>query len=309
MRAEFADELCSLARDDETIVLLTGDLGFAVLEPFANEHADRFFNVGVAEQNMLGIAAGLAEAGYRPFAYSIATFASMRGYEFLRNGALLHELPVRVVGVGAGMDYGHNGVTHYALEDVAIMRVQPSMTIVAPADADQARAALRNTRELDGPVYFRLCKSTSRIPELDGRFRLGRLETIGSGEDVALIALGEMATTALRSSELLREVGIESTVGLVTSLNPSPEEDLAELLGHIPMAVSIESHYVAGGLGSLVAEVIAENGLATRLIRRGVTEMPRGMTGSPGYLYEQCGLSAEAVANAVSLALSLATKP
>src|ERR1700761_7477555 len=102
MRAEFADELCTLARDDETVVLLTGDLGFAVLEPFAHEHADRFFNVGVAEQNMLGIAAGMAESGYRPFVYSIATFASMRGYEFLRNGAVLHELPVRLVGVGAG---------------------------------------------------------------------------------------------------------------------------------------------------------------------------------------------------------------
>src|SRR5437764_15247713 len=105
MRTEFADELCSLAREDESIILLTGDLGFAVLEPFAEEHPDRFFNVGVAEQNMLGLAAGLADAGYRPFAYSIATFASMRGYEFLRNGALLHELPVRVVGMGAGLAY------------------------------------------------------------------------------------------------------------------------------------------------------------------------------------------------------------
>jgi transketolase len=251
----------------------------------------------------------MAESGYRPFVYSIATFASMRGYEFLRNGAVLHELPVRLVGVGAGMDYGHNGVTHYALEDVAIMRVQPSMTIVAPADADQARTALQSTHDLAGPVYFRLCKSTSRIPELDGKFRLGRLETLGSGEDVALIALGEMAATALRSSELLRELGIESTVALVTSLNPSPEEDLAELLGRIPLAVSIESHYVAGGVGSLVAEVIAEHGLATRLIRRGVREMPRGVTGSPAYLYERYGLSAGAVADAASLALSLATKP
>lgn len=310
MRAEFADELRHLAAEDESIALLTGDLGFAVLEPFAHEHPERFFNVGVAEQNMLGIAAGMAEAGYRPFAYSIATFASMRGYEFLRNGAILHELPVRLVGMGGGMDYGHNGVTHYALEDVAIMRVQPSMTIVAPADADQARAALRQAHDLvDGPVYFRLCKTGSAVPGLEGRFRLGRLEQLGSGEDVALIALGEMAATAVRSGELLREQGIESTVAVISSLNPSPNGDLAELLSRVSLAMTIESHYINGGIGSLVAEVIAEHGLGARLIRRGVREMPRGVTGTPAYLYERCGLNAEAIAHAASGALDVVAKP
>ena len=151
MRREFADELVRLARGDSRIMLLTADLGYAVLEPFAEEFPDRFFNVGVAEQNMIGLATGLAEAGLRPYAYSIATFASMRPYEFFRNGPVLHELPVRLIGMGGGLDYGHNGMTHYALEDVALMRVQPSVTIVAPADAEQARAALRATAELNDP--------------------------------------------------------------------------------------------------------------------------------------------------------------
>ncbi|MGH3628799.1 MAG: transketolase family protein [Sciscionella sp.] len=309
MRAEFADELRLLAHDDQSVVLLTGDLGFAVLESFASDHPDRFFNVGVAEQNMLGIAAGMAEAGYRPFVYSIATFASMRGYEFLRNGAALHQLPVRVVGMGGGLDYGHNGVTHYALEDVALMRVQPSVTVVAPADADQARAAVRITRDLDGPVYFRLCKTASAIPGLDGRFRLWRLEQFGSGDDVALIGLGEMAATAATAGDLLRERGIDSTVAVLSSLNPSPVADLAELLGRVSLAVTIESHYLNGAIGSLVAEVIAEEGLEARLIRRGVAEMPRGETGSPAYLYERNGLSAVAVADVVSTALELAARP
>src|SRR6266516_2483950 len=122
MRGAFTKAVTELAQRDPRIVLLTGDLGYMALEPFADAFPDRFFNVGVAEQNMIGLATGLAEAGFIPFAYSIATFATMRPYEFLRDGPILHELPVRLVGVGGGLDYGHNGVTHYALEDVALMR-------------------------------------------------------------------------------------------------------------------------------------------------------------------------------------------
>ncbi len=125
MRATFVRTLMELAEEDERIVLLTGDLGFTVVEPFAERFPGRFFNVGVAEQNMLGVATGLAEAGYVPFAYSIATFATLRSYEFVRNGPVLHRLPVRVVGVGGGLEYGMNGLTHYALEDIALMRAQP----------------------------------------------------------------------------------------------------------------------------------------------------------------------------------------
>lgn len=308
MRAEFAAELVALARKDPRIVLLTGDLGFAVLEPFAEEFPERFYNVGVAEQNMLGLATGLADAGYLPYAYSIATFASMRPYEFLRNGAALHELPVRLVGMGAGLDYGHNGVTHYALEDVALMRVQPGVCTVAPADADQARASLRATTELRGPVYFRLCKQGSPVPGLDGRFELGRLAAIGDGTDVALVALGNMASVAVRAADELAQRGIAAVVAVVSSFNPSPRQELADLLRAVPLALSVEAHYVNGGLGSLVAEVIAEHGLSCRLVRHGITEMPRGMTGSSEYLYERCGLSATQIAGSATAALDLAQR-
>lgn len=305
MRAEFADELVKMAREDPRVVLLTGDLGFAVLEPFAEEFPDRFFNVGVAEQNMVGVATGLADAGYIPFAYSIATFASMRPYEFLRNGAALHELPVRLVGMGAGLDYGHNGVTHYALEDVGIMRVQPSVSVVAPADADQARVALRATAEHRGPVYFRLCKAGTPVPGLDGRFELGRAELIGDGDDLAIVALGNMARTAVEAAEELADAGVAATVAVVSSFNPSPESDLADLLGRVPLALTVEAHYLTGGVGSFVAEVIAEHGLNCQLIRRGVATMPRGLTGSPDYLYEQVGLSASQLARVATETLTL----
>jgi transketolase len=305
MRAEFAAELVAIAREDPRVVLLTGDLGFAVLEPFAQEFPERFFNVGVAEQNMLGLATGLADAGFLPFAYSIATFASMRPYEFLRNGAALHRLPVRLVGMGAGLDYGHNGVTHYALEDVALMRVQPDVITVAPADAEQARAALRATLEHPGPVYYRLCKEGSPVPGLDGRFELGHAQLLGDGKDLALVALGNMARTAIRTADELARDGIAASIAVVSSFNPSPTGDLVELLSEVPLALTIEAHYLNGGLGSFVAEVIAEHGLDCRLVRRGITDMPRGITGSPDYLYRQVGLSHEQLARAAAETLDL----
>jgi transketolase len=308
VRKEFAETLVELAGLDDRIALLTGDLGFTVLEPFAERFPTRFLNVGVAEQNLLGLATGLAEAGYRPYAYSIATFASMRPYEFLRNGAALHRLPVRVVGVGSGFDYGPNGATHYALEDVGLMRLQPEVTVVAPADAEQARAAVRATATLDRPLYLRLGKDSTVLPGLDGRFELGRAALIGNGEDVAIVTLGSAALEAARAGELLAERQVDTTLAVVSSLNPSPEDDLAELLARVPLALTVEAHYRTGGLGSFVAELVAERGLDCRVLRCGVSEMPNGRSGSARWLYGQNGLSAEALADTAVRALAVAAR-
>jgi transketolase len=309
MRSAFAQALLDLAATDERIVLLTGDLGFAVLEPFAERYPDRFWNAGVAEQNMVGLATGLAEAGHTPYVYSIATFASMRGYEFVRNGPVLHELPVRVVGVGGGMDYGHNGVTHYALEDAGIMRVQPGMSVVAPADPEQTRAALPALQALPGPVYLRLGKESQPVPGLDGRFTLGRAERIGDGRDVALVAFGGMGATAVEAAEQLAARGVEASVHIVSSLNPAPTADLAEALADVPLALSVEAHYVNGALGSLVAETIAEHALGCRLIRAGLRAMPIGATGSRPHLYDLHGLAPDQLAASVLQALDAPPAP
>jgi transketolase len=298
MRKAFAETLVELAERDERIVLLTGDLGYTVLEPFAQRFPDRFYNVGVAEQNMVGLATGLAEGGYVPFCYSIATFATLRPYEFVRNGPLAHELPVRLVGVGGGFDYGENGLTHYALEDVAVMRVQPRMTVLAPADDDQARAATAATAGLDGPAYLRVAKAGDRVAGLEGRFRLGRVELIGDGTDVALVSLGAATRDAVEAAAALDAEGVQATVAVVSSFNPSPLDDLRDLLGRVPLAVSVEAHYVDGGLGSLVAETIAEADLDCRLVRCGVKTMPTGVSGSREYLQELYGLSPAAIARA-----------
>ena len=304
MRNEFIQRLGDLADRDPRIVLLTGDLGFTVLEDFAERFPDRFFNAGVAEQNMVGMATGLAESGQIPFVYSIATFASMRPYEFIRNGPALHELPVRIVGVGGGLDYGVNGITHYALEDVALMRAQPSITTIAPADAPQAEAALDATWDLPSAIYFRIGKVGGSIPELGGRFSLGQVEVLAEGDDVAIVALGTVAAEAQEAARLLSEEGIDAAVILVSSFNPSPTDDLAERLAEVPVALAVEAHYEVGGLGSFVAETIAEGGLDCRLVRCGVSETPRGLVGTREYLYGRHGLDGQSLARRAVEALS-----
>jgi transketolase len=304
MRNEFVDELVGLAEEDERVMLLTGDLGFMVLEEFQTRFPERFVNCGVGEQNMIGVATGLAEAGFVPFAYSIATFSTLRPYEFIRNGPALHNLPVRIVGVGGGFDYGQNGITHFALEDYAVMRTQPAITTVAPADAAQARAALRATTDLPGPVYFRISKRGDALPGLDGRFELGRLTVVREGEDAAIIAIGTIAHEAVAAAELLAERGVDATVAIVPSFNPSPSEEIAALLNEMPAVLTVEAHYRDGGLGSLVAETIAERGLGCRLLRAGVARMPGGEAGSQRYLEDRHELASSHLAERLARALA-----
>ncbi len=304
LRGAFVKTLVELAEQDPSIVLLTGDLGYSVLEPFSDRFPDRFFNVGVAEQNMIGLATGLAASGFKPFAYSIATFASMRAYEFVRNGPVLHELPVRLVGVGGGFDYGHNGATHYALEDVGLMRVQPGLAVIAPADSAQTSAALQATADLATPIYLRLGKDDVPIAGLEGRFRLGRAELIGEGDDLAIVTYGAITREAVAAARRLEGRGARATVAVIASLAPPPVDDLAGLLGRVPLVVTLESHYTVGGVGSLVCEIAAEHGLDCRVLRCGMTATPRGTTGEPDYLYGRHLLSGEHVADAALAALS-----
>jgi transketolase len=299
MRAAFVDTLASLAQKDDRILLLTGDLGFMALEPFSERFPDRFFNVGVAEQNMVGLATGLAEAGFLPFVYSIATFASLRGYEFIRNGPVAHRLKVRIAGVGGGFDYGSAGHTHHGLEDIGALRLQPGLTVLAPADPAQASAALEATWNAEGPVYYRLGKDDRLVvPGLEGRFRLGRSELLRAGRDVLVLAAGSLAAEAFAACSDLEAAGIDASLAVVSTLNPAPAADLREHLSRFPAAVTVEGHYATGGLGSIVAEVIAEEALPCRLVRLGVKDAPDGTTGSPAYFLGRHGLTRESIAAA-----------
>ena len=292
MRKVFFETLIELAESDSRIVLLTGDLGYTVLEPFRDRYPDRFFNVGVAEQNMIGLTTGLAEAGFIPFVYSIIPFVVLRPYEFIRNGPVLHGLPVRIVGVGTGFDYGYQGLTHWGLEDIGLMRMQPNMTVIVPSDSKQARNALHSTCNLAGPVYYSIGKSNEiQIEGLEGRFGLDRIYSVREGSDLLFVATGTIVQEVLAAAEILHQKGVKSTVVVVSTLNPPPVTALIFHLSRFSHVITVEAHYITGGLGSLVSEIIADAGLGCKLVRCGVKMLPSGVNGSRDYLYERYGLS------------------
>jgi len=305
MRFAIVQTLTELASRDSRIMLLTGDLGYMALEAFADKHPARFLNVGVAEQNMVGVATGLAEAGFIPFVYSIVPFAALRPYEFIRNGPIQHQLPVRIVGVGGGMEYGLNGLSHYGLEDIAVMRAQPGIKVIAPADHQQARNALLATWNLPGPIYYRIGKDDKTVVAgLDGRFELGGAQQLRDGNDVVIIAMGSVATEAAAAAGELAKQGISSCVLVVASITPAPVDDLVRVLSRYPLAITVEAHYLSGGLGSLVAEVAAERRLPCRLARVAVKTPVTGLCGSQSYLYHKYGLSCDALVKTVQQELS-----
>jgi transketolase len=297
VRAAFVETLTELAASDERIVLLTGDLGFMALEPFREAYPDRFFNVGVAEQNLMGLATGLADAGFTPYCYSIATFASLRGFELFRNGAVWHDLPVRVVGMGGGFEYGAAGMTHHALEDVGVMRLLPSVTIVAPADAAQAGPALRWAHGRPGPVYLRLGKDDRRrVPDLDGAFDPERVALTRHGRTGLVLALGGVAAEAAAAVDALAARGTDCSFGVVSVLAPAPLAHLEQLVLEHAWVATVEAHVTSGGLGAIVAELVADARLARPVLRCGVDDpLISGGMGGEAYFHDLHGISASAL--------------
>lgn len=302
MRSEFVQALCDLAARDPRVMLLTADLGWSALEPFMQRFPNRFYNVGVAEQNMLGIATGLAREGHVPFVYSIATFSSMRSYEQFRDGPLLHQLPVRVIGIGGGFSYGHAGPTHYALEDLSIYRTQPGAIVIAPVDKPQIRSVIEQTADVPGPIYLRIDKAKlPTIATLAGRFQLGRPELVRAGRDLLIVATGSITHEALAAAELLagRE-RISAAVAAMAHLPFEASPEFVQLVSNYRAVISVEEGSVVGGLGSLTAEAIAEAGLRTRLQMVGVRKTFIKATGDTHYMRQQYGMDAESIASAAA---------
>lgn len=281
MRRAFVNALCGLAEADERILLLTGDLGYMAFEPFRESFASRFLNVGVAEQNLIGVATGMAEAGFLPYAYSIATFAALRPFEFIRNGPVLHRLPVRIVGMGMGFEYGHAGSSHYALEDISTLRTLPGLRVIIPADSAQAYSAISRTYALPGPTYYSLGKDDRAVVcGLDGRFELGRIQTVRSGSDLAIVSMGSITSEAVAAADELKRFGINASVAVVSNFNPDPIEDLAQLAASVPHVISLEAQTLSGGLAALLGLVISSRNLSCRLWPLAVRTSPDGRSGS-----------------------------
>jgi transketolase len=291
MRQAFVQTLCEMAETDDRIVLLTGDLGYMALEPFRDRFPARFFNVGVAEQNLIAVANGLAHAGFRPYAYSIAPFIALRALEFTRNGAVEHRWPLRIIGMGTGFDYGSAGSTHYAVEDIAVMRTMPGLLVVVPADSRQAARAIAATRAHEGPIYYSLSKQDTALP-CDLEFEPGRLNVLRPGAELAMIGMGATAGAVLAAADQLSALGCPASAAIVSSFNPDPDDDISRFLSDARWVLTAEAQSISGGLGACVAGVIATRGLACRLSMAAVRRSPDGTSGSAAYQLQRHGLDA-----------------
>ncbi len=294
----FIDGLCHLAERDKRVWLLTGDLGFSVLEGFAARFPARFVNVGVAEQNMIGVAAGLCLAGKVVFVYSIANFPVLRCLEQIRNDVCYHALNVRVVAVGGGFAYGAHGYTHHVTEDLAVMRALPGMTVVAPGDSIEARLTAMALEGLDGPCYVRLQKgSEAPVHMAEPAFAIGRAICVRDGGDVTLASTGGMLTTALSVAALLSGDGISARVLSIHTVKPIDADALRCAADETRLLATIEEHSLTGGLYSATVETLGPEGHP--VLGFGLPERPLTCSGSRAFLLDLAELSPEAIAAAV----------
>lgn len=295
MRKAAIDELAKIARTDRRVMVLTADLGFGVLDDFARELPDQLVNVGVAEQAMVGVATGMAEAGFIPYCYSIATFSFLRPFEFIRNGPVAHRLPVRIVGVGAGTDYSFDGLTHYAVEDLALARSQPGLTVYSPVTDDDTRALVREAHALAGPAYIRLSRQGAAKPSDDIRSEQPEKT------DVLVLSLGTAGERADAIAATISAAGLSTRVLSVLRFDDSTATDLAAHLAGTSACLTVEDHYASGGLGTATAEVIATRGLGIPLVMDAITSLPVGAVGSMAYMEAKLRRSvAEVAAQVIS---------
>lgn len=301
MRSAFIRVLVGAARRDERVFLLTGDLGFTVLEPFAQEFPDRFINVGVAEQNMIGVAAGLAWCGKIPFVYSIANFPTLRCLEHIRLDVCYPKTNVKIVAIGGGFAYGPLGVSHHGTEDLAILRSLPNMTILAPGDPIEAELCTNAAVTLKGPVYLRLGKAGEpKVYSQPPEFRIGQAILVRPGNDITLIAIGGILYNTVQASYLLAAEKIDARVISVPTLKPLDEKSILQAAKETKAIFTVEEHTVIGGLGSAVAELLSEEGLQGIFFKRlGIPDTFAPSVASQEYLRKMFELSPEGIAQAV----------
>lgn len=300
MRNAFVKTVFKESLKNKNIMLMTGDLGFSVFEEFVQKLPEQFINGGVAEQNLTGVAAGLALEGKIPFIYSIVPFVTMRNFEQIRNDICYNDANVKIVGVGAGFSYAIYGYTHYALEDVAILRTLPNMSILTPGDPIEAEFAVKEALRIKGPVYIRLGKAGEpNIHKNISKLQFGKASVIKSGSGVALITSSIMLQTAYDVTKILETKGISVQLMQMHTLKPFDTKSIIAISKKIKYIVTLEEHTIYGGLGSIVAEVIAENSLPVRFRRIAVENSLLKVLGNQEYMRNAHGLSKEKVVKTI----------
>ena len=306
MRNAFADELTKLGAEDPRVVMLSGDIGNRLFDKFKAAQPERFFNCGVAEQNMMGVAAGMAMSGLRPVAYTITPFVTTRCLEQIRTDAAYHEAPVTVVSVGAGLAYAGLGPTHHACEDISFLRSIPNMVVIAPGDAWEVRASLRAVMQQDRPAYIRMGKKGEPVihegPIAD--FTIGKAITIADGSDVCILSTGNILPEALEAGQLLRQRGVSARVVSFHTVKPLDEACLTEAFQRFERVVTVEEHSTIGGLGSAIAEwAVDTDADARKLLRIGTPDKFFKLSGEQHFAREQLGLTGHQIAERVAATL------
>lgn len=294
MRDAFIEELSQLASEDPSIMLLTGDLGFGVLTNFSLNFPEQFINVGVAEQNMSGLAAGLALEGYKVFTYSIANFTTLRCLEQIRNDICYHDANVTIVSVGAGFSYGQLGVSHFATEDLAIMRALPNMMVVAPSDPWEAKILTRQMSSISGPKYLRIDKGEGGCSEDGSRVLLGKGRIVREGSDVTIVSIGAILFEALKAAEQLEKFGVETRVISLSTLKPLDEKIIFDACIETGGLVTIEEHIEIGGLSGAISEACMSSKVIPKFFKRfGLQDEYPTIVGDQSYLRRKYGLNSE----------------
>ncbi len=301
MRNAFAEVITDLAKTDNRIVLLSGDIGNKLFDNFKEVDPGRFYNCGIAEANMMSMAAGLSLSGLRAIVYTITPFTTTRCFEQIRVDVCYHNAPVIIVGTGSGLSYADLGPTHHSLEDLAILRTLPGMRIIAPCDAGELKAALKQALEGDTPVYIRIGKKGE--PEIHNdltSFQIGKVITVREGKDLTIISAGTIMPEALAAADLLSESGISAEVVSMHTIKPMDTSYLQQAVGRFKLLVTVEEHGLIGGLGGAVAEWRSLQNISVPHLSFGTPDEFMHEVGSQAYARDKYGLVASNIASKIT---------
>lgn len=294
MRNAFAEEMQRLAETDKRVVVLSGDIGNKLFDKLKLVDEKRFYNCGIAEANMMGVAAGMAMSGLRPFVYTITPFTTTRCFEQIRVDVCYHQAPVVIVGTGSGLSYAELGPTHHSLEDIAILRTLPGMRVVAPCDSTELREVLHEVLKDDCPTYIRIGKKgEANIHGSTPILQLGKAIIVRPGTDVSILCAGNMMSEALKASELMKINGVSAEVVSFHTIKPLDEEYLRGAINRFKLLVTIEEHSRIGGLGSAVSEWRMQQPSDIKQLSFGTDDVFMHEVGSQAYARKKFGLTAE----------------
>ena len=294
-RQSYGEALLELGRENKNVVVFDADLSTATkTNLFAKEFPDRFFDMGIAEQNMISTAAGIATCGKIAYASTFAVFAAGRAYDQIRNSVCYPKLNVKICATHAGITVGEDGATHQMLEDISMMRTLPNMTVISTSDDIETKWAVKEISKINGPVYLRLSRlATPVIYNEDQKFEIGKAIQIGDGTDATIFATGVTVSEALKAQEQLKEKGIDVRVVDIHTIKPIDRDIIIKCAKETKKLISIEDHNVIGGLGSAISEVLTDE-CPTKLIRLGINDT-FGKSGNAVELMEYFGITAERI--------------